>query len=80
MFYFHYSPKLHFGFKHKILFESWYIKIQWNLVITRSLGPWKLPCYVRFVIISGEKTKQYKELGPAKLPCYKRVLLYPTSL
>ena len=27
--------------------------IQWNLVITRSLGPWKLPCYIRFLIISG---------------------------
>ena len=25
--------------------------IQWNLVITRSLGPWKLPCYIRFLII-----------------------------
>ena len=27
--------------------------LQWNLVITRSLGPWKLPCYIRFLIISG---------------------------
>ena len=27
--------------------------IQWNLFITRSLGPWKLPCYIRFLIISG---------------------------
>ena len=26
--------------------------VQWNLVITRSLGPWKLPCYIRFLIIS----------------------------
>ena len=25
--------------------------IQWNLVITRSLGSWKLPCYIRFLII-----------------------------
>ena len=61
-------------------------QIQWNLVITRSLGPWKLPCYIWFLIISGfslyqgKKTKKYKELGPAKLPCYKRVLLYPASL
>ena len=31
--------------------------IQWNLVITRSLGPWKLPCYIRFLIISGYKNK-----------------------
>ena len=49
--------------------------IQWNLVIMRSLGPWKLPCYITFLIISGKKTKKYKEMGPAKLPCYKRVLL-----
>ena len=27
--------------------------VQWNLFITRSLGPWKLPCYNRFLIISG---------------------------
>ena len=24
--------------------------LQWNLIITRSLGPWKLPCYIRFLI------------------------------
>ena len=29
------------------------MSVQWNLVITRSLGPWKLPCYIRFLIISG---------------------------
>ena len=51
--------------------------VQWNLVITRSLGSWKLPCYIRFLIISGQRNK---ELGPANLPCNKRVLLYPTSL
>ena len=28
------------------------VVIQWNLFITRSLGPWKLPCYIRFLIIS----------------------------
>ena len=27
--------------------------LQWNLVITRSLGSLKLPCYIRFLIISG---------------------------
>ena len=27
--------------------------VQWNLIITRSLGPWKLLCYIRFLIISG---------------------------
>ena len=31
--------------------------IQWNLIITRSLGPWKLPCYIRFLLISGWKNK-----------------------
>ena len=33
-------------------------RVQCNLIITRSLGPWKLPCYIRFVIISGLKTKE----------------------
>ena len=62
-------------------FNSHCTLIQWNLVITRSLGPSKLPCYIRFLIIyQGKKTKKYKEQGPAKLSCYKRVLLYPTSL
>ena len=32
--------------------------VQWNLIITRSLGPWKLPCYIRFLIISGQKNKE----------------------
>ena len=36
---------------------QWWISthdlLQWNLVITRFLGPWKLPCYIRFLIISG---------------------------
>ena len=53
--------------------------IQWNLVITRTLGPWKVPCYNRF-LYQGKKTKKYKELGPFKWPYYKRLLLYPTSL
>ena len=33
-------------------------QIQWNLVITRTLGPWKLPCYIRFLLISGWKNKR----------------------
>ena len=33
---------------------------QWNLVITRSLGPWKLPCYIRFLIISWGKNRNIK--------------------
>ena len=54
--------------------------LQWNLFITRSLGPWKLPCISGFSLYQGKNTKKYKELGPAKLPHYKRILLYPTSL
>ena len=27
--------------------------IQWKLDITRSLGPWQLPCYIRNLVISG---------------------------
>ena len=26
------------------------LKVQWNLVITRTLGPWKLHCYNKFLI------------------------------
>ena len=54
------------------------MQVQWNLVITRSLGL-KITLYACF-LYQGKRTKKYKELGPAKLPCYKRVLLYPTSL
>ena len=28
-------------------------QIQWNLVITRTSGPWKSPCYIRCLVISG---------------------------
>ena len=36
------------------LYDDWKsLKVRWNLVITRYLGPWKLPCYIRFLIISG---------------------------
>ena len=56
--------------------------IQWNLVITRSFGPWKLPCYIRFLISGFKKTKKYKELGLAIRgfcyirPLYNEVPLY----
>ena len=41
--------------KSKVFIQSYWIWpynlfIQWNLVITRSLGPWKLHCYIRFLI------------------------------
>ena len=56
-------------------------------IITRTLGPWKLPCYIRFIHyirVPLKKLENYviykNELGPAKSPCYKRVLLYLTSL
>ena len=29
-----------------------------------------MPCYIRFIVISGYKTRKFKELGPAILPCY----------
>ena len=33
--------------------------IQWNLVIPRTSGPWKLPCYIiRYLIISGLKENE----------------------
>ena len=40
---------------HQCQAASWTaeLSIQWNLIITRSLGPWKLLCYIRFLIISG---------------------------
>ena len=34
------------------------LHIQWNLIITRTLGPWKLPCYNSFLIISGSKKQR----------------------
>ena len=33
--------------KHKQRYHEGISIIQWNLVITRSLGPWILPCYIR---------------------------------
>ena len=45
-----------------------WVLVRWNCIITRILETWKLPCYIRFlvIIIRGEKTtKKYKELGPA---------------
>ena len=49
--------------KHQITVEPRYNEV---------LGTMKITLYIRFLIISGKKTKKYKELGPAKLPCYKR--------
>ena len=48
--------------------------IQWNLVMTKTFGPWKFPCYIKFLLYQGNTRKIYKELGPAKLPCFLRVL------
>ena len=42
--------KTHFNFVGP---SSLFFTVQWNLVITRSLGPWNLPRYIRFLIISG---------------------------
>ena len=54
--------------------------IQWNLFITRSLGPRKPPRYTRPPITPGQKkTKKPREPGPAKPPRHKRILL-PSDL
>ena len=34
------------------------IVLQWNLVITGTLGPRKLPFYNRFLVISGKYNKE----------------------
>ena len=47
------NPPLQFYQSTSFNLDSLKILIQWNLFITRSLGPWKLPCYIRFLIISG---------------------------
>ena len=63
------------------------IILQWNLIITRSLGPWKLPCYIRFLItcISGLKknTKGWDQQNDLVIrgfcyirPLYNEVPLY----
>ena len=44
-----------------------YHTIQWNLVITRSLGPWKSPCYIRFLTTSGWKNKEIQRAGTSKI-------------
>ena len=65
--------------------------IQWNLIITRSLGPWKLPCYIRFIIISGlKKQRNIKRWDPKNYlvirgfcyiqPLYNEVPLYKSPL
>ena len=45
------------------------LQVQWNLVITRTLGPWKLPssCYIRFLLISGWKNKEIQRAGTSKI-------------
>ena len=50
-----------------------WMTVQWNLFITRSLGPWKYLVISGFSLYQGKKTKKYKKLGPAKLPRYKRI-------
>ena len=54
------------AFRHKLL-SLWaslrtlvILLVQWNLVITRSLGPWKLPCYIRFLIIRVKNIRNIK--------------------
>ena len=35
-----------------------YHNIEWNLVIMKPLGPWKSPCYIRFLVILGFKKRR----------------------
>ena len=43
--------------------------VQWNLIITRSLGPWKLLLLYQVLSLYQGKKQKYKDMGPAKLPC-----------
>ena len=64
--YFRLQGVIEFEVEHYVLFDNFWWDailcscpisfkkgIQWNLVIMRTLGPWKLPCYNRFFIITG---------------------------
>ena len=56
--------------------NSFPMRIQWILGITRSLGPRNFVCYIRYFVISlvnkQYKTKEINSLGPEKLVCYIR--------
>ena len=56
--------------------------LQWNLVITRTLGPWKLPssCYNRFFLKKRRKRNIKSWDQQNYLVNYKRAKLYPTYL
>ena len=57
--------------------------IQWTLVITNSLGPVKLLCYIKILLYPGCKTIKYKEIwnfGTKKITLLYRILLYQCSL
>ena len=56
-------------------FQVYSFIIKWNLIITRTIGPGKLPCFIRFLVISGLKQK-YKEMGPEKNHLVMMVLVY----
>ena len=69
-----FGPQIDMNFQNNVL-ESVYctiVHIQWNFIITRTFGPWKLPsnCYIRVK----KNSNKYKELGPAKLPCYNFII------
>ena len=58
-------------------------ELQWNLVIRRSLGPWKLPCYIRFLISGQRNIKSWDQQNYLVIrgfcyigPLYNKVTLY----
>ena len=66
--------------KHLVL--VWWLKdiIQWNLVIMRSLGPWKLPCITVSHYIRVKKQRNIKSWDQQNYLVITGFCLYPTSL
>ena len=74
---------LFFLFTCWICFDHFGVFIQWTLVITNSLGPVKLLCYIKKKLYPGCKTIKYKEMlnfGTKKITLLYRILLYQCSL
>ena len=68
------SGKIGSNMSTKIFLNDNSPKLEWNLIIPRTLGPWKLTSVVisGFLLYQKKRKKKdlLKELGPAKLPCY----------
>ena len=57
-----------------------FTSVQWNLVITRSLGPWKLPCYIRVKKLRNIKSWDQQNYLVIRGFCYIRPLYNEVSL